>query len=72
MATITPPSVERQNTNTTPSSRLYRCHDKRKMKRGVEAIKLLHGITGKIPIAMRSAVAYFAGGKSVIQEKETK
>jgi hypothetical protein len=42
------------------------------MKRGVEAIKLLHGITGKIPIAMRSAVAYFAGGKSVIQEKETK
>jgi len=42
------------------------------MKRMVEDIKRLHGITGKIPIAMRSSVAYFAGGKPVIPERETK
>lgn len=60
-----------KGSNKTPSSRLYRCHDKRKMKRGVEAIKRFHGITGKLPVAIRSAVAYFAGGKQVQPETQS-
>jgi hypothetical protein len=59
-----------KGSNKTPSLRQYRCFDKRKMKRGVEAIKRFHGISGKLPVAMRSAVAYFAGGKAV-QNTET-
>lgn len=58
--------------NKTPSLRQYRCFDKRKMKRFTESIKRFHGITGKLPVAMRSACAYFAGGKSVTPDKESK
>jgi hypothetical protein len=51
--------------NVTPSPVQYRCFDRRKIKKAVEAYKTYTGTTRKVPATIKSALAYFCNGKSV-------
>jgi hypothetical protein len=59
-----------KGSNKTPSSRQYRCFDRKKMKASIEAYKIFAGTTRKVSSAVKSAIAYFNGGKPV-QEKQS-
>jgi hypothetical protein len=48
-----------QKTNKTPSSRHYIAPSRMKVKKHIESTKVLRGITGKLPVDIRSAVAFF-------------
>lgn len=59
-----------KGSNKTPSSRQYRCFNRKKMKDSVEAYKIFAGNPRKVSSAIKSAIAYFNGGKPV-QENQT-
>lgn len=59
-----------KGSNKTPSSRLYRCFNRKKIKDSVESYKVYARQTRKVSPSVKSALAYFAGGKE-INEKQS-